>query len=260
MANLKALLFDVDGTLADTERHGHRVAFNRAFQDAGLDWNWTEDLYEQLLSITGGRERIRYYIEKYLQNSPVSPDDAKTIATLHQAKTRHYLDMLDKGTIPLRRGVRTLLEEARSAGLHLAIATTTTPENVTGLLENTLGKEAPGWFSVIAAGDSVPAKKPAPDIYQLALQKLGIEAGNGMAFEDSRNGLLAAQGAGLATIITVNGYTRHEDFSGAAVVLDSMGTPQMPFNVLQGDAGPHKNLTLDAVHHLFARQQEQTGG
>ncbi|MDZ7662698.1 HAD family hydrolase [Thiohalophilus sp.] len=234
MAELTALLFDVDGTLADTERDGHRVAFNRAFAEAGLDWEWDVATYGELLSITGGKERMRHYLEQYQPAARLPGDPAEWIAGLHQAKTRHYEALLGEGGIPLRPGVERLLREARKAGYRLAIATTTTPANVTALLENAVGPDAVQWFEVIAAGDVVPAKKPAPDIYDYAMAKMALTPAQCLAFEDSHNGILASKGAGLKTIITVNDYTRDHDFDNAELVLDSFGEPQQPFRVLFG--------------------------
>ena len=236
MAELAALLFDVDGTLADTERDGHRVAFNRAFAEAGLAWEWDVPLYGELLAITGGKERMRHYLEQYQPAATLPGDPAGWIAELHRAKTRHYEALLGEGGIPLRPGVERLLREAREAGYRLAIATTTTPANVTALLENAVGADAVQWFEVIAAGDVVPAKKPAPDIYTYAMAKMGLEPAQCIAFEDSHNGILASKGAGLKTIITVNDYTRDHDFNNAELVLDSFGEPQRPFQVLSGTA------------------------
>lgn len=229
---LQALLFDVDGTLADTERDGHRPAFNAAFREFGLDWGWDVELYGKLLAVTGGKERIRFYVEQFRPDYVQPPHFDTLVANLHQAKTRHYTERLDQGRIPLRPGVRRLLEEARGAGLRLAVATTTTPENVTALLKNTLGAEGPDWFEVIAAGDIVPAKKPAPDIYLWALEKMGLKAGECLAFEDSENGINASLAAGLRTLVTVNGYTADHDFSGALAVLTDLGEPDAPFTRL----------------------------
>ena len=233
---LKALIFDVDGTLADTERDGHRVAFNQAFAAANLDWDWSVDLYGQLLAVTGGKERIRHYIKQYCPNfEPPNPDLKAFIAGLHAAKTEYYCQLLAEGRIPLRPGVERLLNEARQAGVRLAIATTTTLPNVTVLLEHTLGRDSIEWFDVIGAGDIVPAKKPAPDIYTYVLAKTGWSPDECLALEDSENGLLSAKEAHLKTVITVNDYTRGHHFEGAALVLDSFGEPNSPFKVLSGD-------------------------
>lgn len=231
---IEALIFDVDGTLADTERDGHRPAFNQAFQEAGLDWHWDVELYGELLEVTGGKERIRFFVERYHPAFLQDENFPNLVASLHKAKTRAYTDLLSNGKIPLRTGVKRLLQEAREAGLRLAIATTTTPENVTALITNTLGAEALNWFEVIAAGDIVPAKKPAPDIYQWALDKLQLTAGECLAFEDSENGLKSSTGAGLRTVITINDYTLDHDFDGAILVLSDLGEPESPCQVLRG--------------------------
>ena len=250
MSELKALIFDVDGTLADTERDGHRIAFNLAFAEAGLDWDWSEELYGQLLAVTGGKERIRFYLDKFNTGfeRPAALDDF--IAGLHKSKTKHYTQMLADGAIPMRPGVKRLLNEARAAGLRLAVATTTTPENVSALLEHALEKGSMDWFEVIAAGDIVPAKKPAPDIYTWALEQMNLKSEECIAFEDSRNGILSSLGAKLKTIITVNGYTAEDDFSGAAIVLDQMGEPGEGFSVLAGTAGDSQFLDLALVKRL----------
>ena len=251
---LQALLFDVDGTLADTERDGHRLAFNKAFAAAGLDWDWPVDLYGELLQVAGGKERIRRYLDEHRPDAAVSGDTDAFIAGLHLSKTRFYGEMVAAGDVPLRPGVKRLLLEARAAGLRLAIATTTSLENVTALLHQCLGPGARDWFEVIGAGDVVPAKKPAPDIYRFTLEAMGLRPGQCLALEDSGNGLRAARAAGLPTLVTVNDYTAHDDFHGAAVVLDHLGEPELPVRVLAGDLGGACYVDVAVLRALHARR------
>ena len=249
---LEALIFDVDGTLADTERDGHRVAFNQAFAEAGLDWHWDVPMYGELLAVTGGKERMRYYLDRFRPDWTRPADLDQRIAGLHAAKTRHYTALLAEGGIPLRPGVARLLNEARASGVRLAIATTTTPENVTALLQHALHPQSVSWFEVIAAGDIVPAKKPAPDIYHYALQQLNLKPEQCLAFEDSENGIRASRGAGLRTVITVNDYTRDHDFTGATLVLDQLGEPETPYRVLAGKAPAGGCFSLTLARQLVA--------
>ncbi len=257
-ASLKALIFDVDGTLSNTEADGHRIAFNLAFDEYKLGWHWNIDTYGQLLAVTGGKERIKYFATDFLHNKNVPNDFDALIPVLHQAKTRHYTELLASGAIPLRPGVERLLKEARETGLRLAIATTTTPANVTALLTHTLGEDAISWFDVIAAGDIVPAKKPAADIYTCALQKLQLPAAQCMAFEDSHNGLLSSLGAGLKTVVTTNDYTTGHDFTGAEIVLDNMGEPDSPFQLIQGDANGYDYLDCRMIEYLHQKPGNNT--
>lgn len=251
MCGFKAIIFDVDGTLADTERDGHRRAFNAAFAEAGLDWHWDSERYGKLLAVTGGKERIRFFMEQ--EGISIAPEldlDA-FVSDLHRAKTRHYVALLETGAIPLRTGVLRLLREAHDAGVRLAIATTTTPQNVTALLEHC---EEPGiqdWFEVIAAGDVVPNKKPAPDIFLLALSQLGLEASDCVAIEDSDNGAAAALAAGLeALLITESAYTQGQNFGDAPLVVDCLGEPGAPPRLVKGRLEGADYVDLDVLGRL----------
>lgn len=249
---LKALIFDVDGTIADTERDGHRVAFNLAFEQSGLDWNWSIELYGKLLSVTGGKERMKHYLDNF-NTAFKKPDDLSGfIAELHQLKTQYYTQLMAKGDIPLRAGVERLLTEARQQGVRLAIATTTTPKNVEVLLSQTLGAESLTWFDVIAAGDIVTSKKPASDIYDYALKELGLDAKECLALEDSHNGLVSSLGANLKTIITINEYTEIHDFTGAALVLDHLGEPDMDNTCLAGFNCHNHFVDIDCCRAIIA--------
>ena len=197
---VRAVLFDVDGTLADTERDGHRPAFNAAFRELGLDWEWGVELYGELLAITGGKERIRHFIENHEPAELAREGLDDWIARVHKVKTRHYVEALERGGIPLRPGVARLIRQLREANIKIAIATTTTPENVTGLLKSTLGEDSPGWFDVIGAGDIVPGKKPEPDIYHWVLDRLALTPEQCLAIEDSLAGITSALAAGMKVL------------------------------------------------------------
>lgn len=258
MNDLKALIFDVDGTLADTERDGHRVAFNQAFADAGLDWCWDVELYGELLKISGGKERMIHYLEVRPGHHPVPKDIDSIISGLHTAKNRIYSEMLEQGRINLRPGIRRLLQEGRTAGLRLAIATTTSRVNVMALLEKTLHPDAPSWFEVIATADEVPDKKPSPAVYEYVLEEMQLDPEHCLAFEDSENGLHATRGAGISTIITVNDYTSKGDYAGALLVVNHLGEPGQPCAILGGRAAklmPTRNgyISIDALQKLQCR-------
>ncbi|NEP08034.1 MAG: HAD family hydrolase [Okeania sp. SIO2G4] len=251
MTELFTLIFDVDGTLANTERDGHRIAFNQAFATAGLDWEWSVSLYGELLEVAGGKERINFYISRYQPEFKSSIPLQELIYNLHAMKTQYYQRLLATGTIPLRLGVKRLLAEARNQKIRLAIATTSTLQNVTALLENTLGKESLSWFEIIAAGDIVPQKKPAPDIYYYVLEKMNLQPDNCLVFEDSDNGLKAALTVGLKTIVTVNDYTQNQDFTGATLVLNHLGEPDKSFTVIAGDAKGKTYIDMNLIDDII---------
>lgn len=237
---LQCLIFDVDGTLANTERDGHRVAFNHGFAEAGLDWHWSVDFYGELLRVSGGKERLKYFLRRYLPKFKPNGELNDFIADLHSLKTKHYLELLHSGAIGLRPGAKRLIDEARAGGITLAIATTTSFPNVVALLEKYFDLD---WFAVIAAGDIVPAKKPAPDIYHYVVKRLELSPRNCLVLEDSDNGLESAIAAGLTTVVTVNNYTQQQDFSQAALVVSDLGEPKQPCRVIQGDfAGEYLDL------------------
>lgn len=229
---LRALIWDVDGTLAETERDGHRVAFNRAFAETGLPWHWDEATYGALLAVAGGKERLRLWWRQVDPAHADTPATAERIAELHALKTRHYEVLVAAGAVALRPGVARLLQEAREAGVRLAVATTTQPGNVHALLAHALGPAAPGWFDCIAAGDMVARKKPAPDVYQHVLAALGVAPHEALAIEDSAIGVAAARGAGLPVLAVRSVYFRDDDLSGAIAVLDNLeGLPGSPLTL-----------------------------
>lgn len=218
---LQALIFDLDGTLADTEET-HRQAFNAAFIELGLWWDWGPAEYERLLAVSGGKERLSHYIGALRVPADERERLLRLVPAIHATKTRIYTELLVRGQRPLRAGVLPLLREAKGAGLKLAIASTTTSANVDALLQANLGGERDVAFEVIACGDVVPAKKPAPDIYHLALSSLRLPAEACVAFEDSLNGLRAAKAAGLVTLVTPTRWTAQENFGDADLVLPSL--------------------------------------
>lgn len=223
MSTLAALVFDVDGTLAETEE-AHRRAFNETFAAWGLDWRWDEALYESLLKTTGGKERIAAYQRAHLDRETLSPEE---IVVLHARKTARYGEIVAEGGLVLRPGVAGLIERARVRGLKVAVATTTDRANVEALCRATWRKAAHDVFDVVAAGDEVKAKKPAPDIYLLALARLGLPAAACIAFEDSHNGLLSARAAGLRVYVTPSRYTGSEIFDGAEAVMKDLAGFQL---------------------------------
>jgi HAD superfamily hydrolase (TIGR01509 family) len=235
---MKALIFDCDGVLADTERDGHRAAFNRAFAEKGFDYEWSVELYRDLLKVAGGKERMRHYFDTV--GWPADANDRDTfIKEMHKLKTDLFRRIIANGELPLRPGVARLVDEAIEAGIDLAVCSTSNERAVHLLMETMLGTERKERFRIILAGDVVKRKKPDPEIYHLALQHLGHKAEECIVVEDSRNGFLAAQGAGIPCVITTNGYTEDEDFTGAALVVTELGDP------------PNATVTIDDLKHIL---------
>ena len=220
---LQALIFDVDGTLADTEMT-HLAAFNHAFQEAGMDWHWDVGQYTELLAISGGKERLMHFWQQQQPDIRTLSHNAlhDTIARLHELKTAAYEHAVQAGEVHMRPGVLALIQEAASMGLQLAIATTTSPVNIAALLRRAMGPDWMQYFVVLEDASTAPLKKPHPQVYLQTLARLKLPAEACLAFEDSENGLRAATAAGLATIVTPNAFTQHHDFTGALRVLPDL--------------------------------------
>lgn len=253
MSELKAVLFDVDGTLSETERHGHLVAVNQAFRTVGLDWQWSAELYGELLKVTGSTERINHYVATYQpEYKYINEDLDELIAEIVRHKNANYKRIAESGEIPLRPGVERVLREIHDSDVRMGIATTTTPQNVDALLLGNIGGDVLDWFEVIAAGNIVPDKKPAPDIYTYALEKMGLQAGECLAVEDSENGVRSALAAGIPVLVIESEYSTGHDLSGAELVVDQWGLPDSPMKVLSGDADEHHMISLALMKELMA--------
>ncbi len=236
---VKAIIFDCDGVLVDTERDVHRVAFNRAFAAMGIEAEWDVALYGELLLIAGGKERMRHYFEHHgWPDHQYGPHD-ELIAALHKTKTAIGAEMIANGEAELRPGIARIVDEAIEAGVKLGVCTTSNPQFIDAVLD-LLGPERKAKFEFVHAGDVVKKKKPDPEIYELAKATLGLPANECVVIEDSRNGLLAASGAGLPTLITMSTYTKDEDFREAAKVVPELGD------------GPNVNVTLRDLAELAA--------
>lgn len=244
ITTLKAIIFDVDGTLADTEDY-HRQAFNEAFDEYGLNWHWSSEEYTELLAISGGRERIRAYAEAHLLPKPSAAKARDLALEIHTRKSVIYRDKLESGHIGLRSGVLRLLKEAKLAGVHLALATSSSRSNIETLLNNALDRPISDYFESVVTCDTVIDKKPSPAVYQCALAELGLTPDECIAIEDTANGNRAAQAAGLKTVITTHCFTEHHDFSGASLVLDQLGSETSPFTVHSGN--PHGARYVDII-------------
>jgi HAD superfamily hydrolase (TIGR01509 family) len=238
---MDALIFDCDGVLADTERDGHRVAFNRAFAKAGLKNVWDVRLYGALLHVAGGKERMRAYFDQ--AGWPVSEAERDAlIKQLHAAKTEIFMQIISSGELPVRSGINRIVDEAHAAGVRLAVCSTSNERAVVEVVHRLLGPEREKKFAGIFAGDIVSKKKPDPAIYQFAAKKLDLDPARCLVVEDSRNGLLAAIRAGMTCVVTQSTYTVDEDFSEAAAVYPELGDP------------PDPNVTLNTLRNTFKKK------
>jgi len=251
MVKLKAIIFDVDGTLANTEEI-HRQSFNEAFAEFGIKDTWSVEEYTRLLAISGGKERITAWLRS--RDAGCSGDmDAREFALrIHQRKSGIYRDHLRAGHITPRPGVVRLIDEARRNGIRLGIATSTSRSNVETLLGCILDQEMRTAFEAIATSDIITDKKPSPSVYQFALAKLGITPGECIAIEDTSNGNRAAQACGIATLITIHEFTLDNDFTGAKLVVDQLGEPHLPFRMISGNAHGKNHVDVDLLQRILA--------
>lgn len=258
---MSALVFDCDGVLADTERYGHLPSFNQTFREFGLPLEWSEEEYGRKLLIGGGKERMSSELTPGFVRAnglPTDPDAlAAEVAKWHKRKTQLYTEMVAAGQLPPRPGIRRIISDAQDHGWKLAVASTSAEASVRAILEYAVGKERAERFDVFLAGDCVPKKKPAPDIYLLALEKLGVDPSEVLVVEDSRNGLEAAHAAGLRCLVTVNGYTEKEDFTEAILVVSSLGDPDGEATTVLANrsaARPGAYLTIADLETCLAPQ------
>jgi haloacid dehalogenase superfamily, subfamily IA, variant 3 with third motif having DD or ED len=254
---LGALLFDVDGTLADTEPEGHLPAYNRAFSEHGLGWQWTGKLYRKLLLVSGGRERIGHYLDCYdpglgAQNERVRADRDAWIAEVHRSKSRYFRDRLRAGQVSLRAGVARVIREAGACGLRIAIVTNASRATLEPFLAYALGDALLCHIELAVCGDEVANKKPAPDLYRLACERLGCAPRECMAIEDSSVGLRAAHAAGVPALVTVNADTRDQVFDDARAVLDSLGEPGRPARIIRSPGFNFDYVDLDVLRRIHA--------
>lgn len=245
MAEIKAVFFDQDGVIIDTERDGHRVAFNQTFKEFGYDFSWSVEEYHELLQVAGGKERMRHYLHTEGFAAEVKPEDEdQLIREMHKKKTETFVGLIESGKLPLRPGVKRLMKEAMDAGLRLGVCTTSNERAARAVAYGIL-KEIE--FEFVLAGDVVSKKKPDPEIYNLALQKTGLQPEECIVIEDSRNGVLAAKAAGMHVVATTNVYTENEDLSEADIIVTTLGDPDGEKGVLKRGG---EGLEYDGVLRL----------
>lgn len=219
---MEALIFDCDGVLVDTERDGHRIAFNMAFANKGIDVVWSIEEYKKLLKVAGGKERMKYYFDENGWPAQFT-DQEELIFSLHKQKTQFFMQLIESGALPLRPGIKRIVDEAIVHNLKLAVCSTSNEKSVRLIVKLLLGKKRASNFQAILAGDIVTRKKPDPEIYNLCIEKLNINPQDCMVIEDSRNGLIAAKAANFNCLITTNAYTADEDFTEADILVNELG-------------------------------------
>lgn len=253
MATIKAVLFDMDGVICDTERDGHRVSFNMAFKEFGFQDEWSVDQYHELLRIGGGKERMKHYWQSHGFSRPVPPDQIdQLIKDMHKRKTALFVELIKAGRLPLRPGVHRFLQEAGEAGLRRAVCTTSNEQAAVAMLETLLGDIV---FDLVLAGDVVSKKKPDPEIYNLALSRLDLKPEEAFAVEDSRNGVLSAKNAGLQVLVTTNEYTEQEDVSAGDIIVTCLGdSPADGCTLRKGNVPFDGVLHVRDVMQAFSRQ------
>jgi HAD superfamily hydrolase (TIGR01509 family) len=246
MGELKAIFFDQDGVIIDTEKDGHRVAFNEAFKAFGYDFEWDVDCYQELLQIAGGKERMRHYFhEEGLFPDLSKEEEDSFIKDLHKKKTEIFISLIETGKLPLRPGIRRLMKEGMERNLTLGVCTTSNERSANAITKGVLEEID---FAFVLAGDMVKKKKPDPEIYFSGLEKAGLRPEECVVIEDSRNGILAAKGAGLYVVATTNVYTENEDLSDADIIVTSLGDPDGEKGVLK--KGDESKLNFDGVIHV----------
>ncbi len=257
---LQAVLFDCDGVLSETERDGHRIANNQAFQALNINAHWSVDEYRELVRVSGGKERLRYYFSKYPDKFPPKYLDDAYISLIYREKTNQFLSLVSNGHLNLRPGVARLLKELKEHHIFVAVCSTSHESNVRALLEKNLGSDYESYVNAFCCGDIVPRKKPAPDIYLHCLNTYHLNPHKTVAIEDSENGLVAATTAKLNCLITQSVYTTEENFQGAALILDNLGDYNAPATQLTSSADiplPHNMVTVHLLDAIISKNEEE---
>jgi HAD superfamily hydrolase (TIGR01509 family) len=242
MSKIKAILFDQDGVIIDTERDGHRVSFNMTFKEFGFTDEWGVDYYHELLQIAGGKERMKHHSLTQGFKPPVPPEEIdELVKTMHKRKTALFVELIETGQLPLRPGIHRFMKEAMDAGLIIGVCTTSNEQAAKAITGKILADIK---FDIVLAGDVVSKKKPDPEIYNLALSKIGLTPEECVVIEDSKNGVLAAKAANMHAVVTTNYYTEKEDVSGGDMIVTCLGDPDGEKGVLKKGVVPGYNGVL----------------